>query len=338
MNLHISVLKNEVINALNIKENGIYIDATFGRGGHSLEILKKLNKDGKLIAIDRDIDAITYAKNTSPFNVDNRFSIFHTEFNNIINIMQKYADNNNIKDNITDNIKVDGILLDLGVSSPQLDNAERGFSFNKNSPLDMRMNNTSGETVAEFIKRTNISELTEIFRNFGEEKYAYKVAKNIIKQREIKAIETTFELAEIIRQSIPSFQKGKDKATRCFQALRIHINQELFQLESVLPQTINLLKTGGRLVIISFHSLEDRIVKNFLKNESNPTEKFNKIFNNKYTKQIPINLLQQNENIQNMQINNATIKLISKAVKPTENEILNNPRARSSILRIAEKL
>lgn len=338
MNLHISVLKNEVINALNIKENGIYIDATFGRGGHSLEILKKLNKDGKLIAIDRDIDAITYAKNTSPFNVDNRFSIFHTEFNNIINIMQKYADNNNIKDNITDNIKVDGILLDLGVSSPQLDNAERGFSFNKNSPLDMRMNNTSGETVAEFIKRTDISELTEIFRNFGEEKYAYKVAKNIIKQREIKAIETTFELAEIIRQSIPSFQKGKDKATRCFQALRIHINQELFQLESVLPQTINLLKTGGRLVIISFHSLEDRIVKNFLKNESNPTEKFNKIFNNKYTKQIPINLLQQNENIQNMQINNATIKLISKAVKPTENEILNNPRARSSILRIAEKL
>ncbi len=338
MNLHISVLKNEVINALNIKENGIYIDATFGRGGHSLEILKKLNKDGKLIAIDRDIDAITYAKNTSPFNVDNRFSIFHTEFNNIINIMQKYADNNNIKDNIKDNIKVDGILLDLGVSSPQLDNAERGFSFNKNSPLDMRMNNTSGETVAEFIKRTDISELTEIFRNFGEEKYAYKVAKNIIKQREIKAIETTFELAEIIRQSIPSFQKGKDKATRCFQALRIHINQELFQLESVLPQTINLLKTGGRLVIISFHSLEDRIVKNFLKNESNPTEKFNKIFNNKYTKQIPINLLQQNENIQNMQINNATIKLISKAVKPTENEILNNPRARSSILRIAEKL
>lgn len=334
MNLHISVLKNEVINALNIKENGIYIDATFGRGGHSLEILKKLNKDGKLIAIDRDIDAITYAKNTSPFNVDNRFSIFHTEFNNIINIMQKYADNNNIKDNI----KVDGILLDLGVSSPQLDNAERGFSFNKNSPLDMRMNNTSGETVAEFIKRTDISELTEIFRNFGEEKYAYKVAKNIIKQREIKAIETTFELAEIIRQSIPSFQKGKDKATRCFQALRIHINQELFQLESVLPQTINLLKTGGRLVIISFHSLEDRIVKNFLKNESNPTEKFNKIFNNKYTKQIPINLLKQNENIQNMQINNATIKLISKAVKPTENEILNNPRARSSILRIAEKL
>lgn len=338
MNLHISVLKNEVINALNIKENGIYIDATFGRGGHSLEILKKLNKDGKLIAIDRDIDAITYAKNTSPFNVDNRFSIFHTEFNNIINIMQKYADNNNIKDNIKDNIKVDGILLDLGVSSPQLDNAERGFSFNKNSPLDMRMNNTSGETVAEFIKRTDISELTEIFRNFGEEKYAYKVAQNIIKQREIKAIETTFELAEIIRQSIPSFQKGKDKATRCFQALRIHINQELFQLESVLPQTINLLKTGGRLVIISFHSLEDRIVKNFLKNESNPTEKFNKIFNNKYTKQIPINLLQQNENIQNMQINNATIKLISKAVKPTENEILNNPRARSSILRIAEKL
>lgn len=338
MNLHISVLKNEVINALNIKENGIYIDATFGRGGHSLEILKKLNKDGKLIAIDRDIDAITYAKNTSPFNVDNRFSIFHTEFSNIINIMQKYADNNNIKDNIKDNIKVDGILLDLGVSSPQLDNAERGFSFNKNSPLDMRMNNTSGETVAEFIKRTDISELTEIFRNFGEEKYAYKVAKNIIKQREIKAIETTFELAEIIRQSIPSFQKGKDKATRCFQALRIHINQELFQLESVLPQTINLLKTGGRLVIISFHSLEDRIVKNFLKNESNPTEKFNKIFNNKYTKQIPINLLQQNENIQNMQINNATIKLISKAVKPTENEILNNPRARSSILRIAEKL
>ena len=337
MNLHISVLKNEVINALNIKESGIYIDATFGRGGHSLEILKKLNKDGKLIAIDRDIDAITYAKNTSPFNVDNRFSIFHTEFNNIINIMQKYADNN-IKDNIKDNIKVDGILLDLGVSSPQLDNAERGFSFNKNSPLDMRMNNTSGETVAEFIKRTDISELTEIFRNFGEEKYAYKVAKNIIKQREIKAIETTFELAEIIRQSIPSFQKGKDKATRCFQALRIHINQELFQLESVLPQTINLLKTGGRLVIISFHSLEDRIVKNFLKNESNPTEKFNKIFNNKYTKQIPINLLQQNENIQNMQINNATIKLISKAVKPTENEILNNPRARSSILRIAEKL
>ena len=334
MNLHISVLKNEVINALNIKESGIYIDATFGRGGHSLEILKKLNKDGKLIAIDRDIDAITYSKNTSPFNVDNRFSIFHTEFNNIINIMQKYADNNNIKDNI----KVDGILLDLGVSSPQLDNAERGFSFNKNSPLDMRMNNTSGETVAEFIKRTDISELTEIFRNFGEEKYAYKVAKNIIKQREIKAIETTFELAEIIRQSIPSFQKGKDKATRCFQALRIHINQELFQLESVLPQTINLLKTGGRLVIISFHSLEDRIVKNFLKNESNPTEKFNKIFNNKYTKQIPINLLQQNENIQNMQINNATIKLISKAVKPTENEILNNPRARSSILRIAEKL
>lgn len=334
MNLHISVLKNEVINALNIKENGIYIDATFGRGGHSLEILKKLNKDGKLIAIDRDIDAITYAKNTSPFNVDNRFSIFHTEFNNIINIMQKHADNNNIKDNI----KVDGILLDLGVSSPQLDNAERGFSFNKNSPLDMRMNNTSGETVAEFIKRTDISELTEIFRNFGEEKYAYKVAKNIIKQREIKAIETTFELAEIIRQSIPSFQKGKDKATRCFQALRIYINQELFQLESVLPQTINLLKTGGRLVIISFHSLEDRIVKNFLKNESNPTEKFNKIFNNKYTKQIPINLLQQNENIQNMQINNATIKLISKAVKPTENEILNNPRARSSILRIAEKL
>lgn len=338
MNLHISVLKNEVINALNIKENGIYIDATFGRGGHSLEILKKLNKDGKLIAIDRDIDAITYAKNTSPFNVDNRFSIFHTEFNNIINIMQKYADNNNIKDNIKDNIKVDGILLDLGVSSPQLDNAERGFSFNKNSPLDMRMNNTSGETVAEFIKRTDISELTEIFRNFGEEKYAYKVAKNIIKQREIKAIETTFELAEIIRQSIPSFQKGKDKATRCFQALRIYINQELFQLESVLPQTINLLKTGGRLVIISFHSLEDRIVKNFLKNESNPTEKFNKIFNNKYTKQIPINLLKQNENIQNMQINNATIKLISKAVKPTENEILNNPRARSSILRIAEKL
>lgn len=334
MDLHISVLKNEVINALNIKENGIYIDATFGRGGHSLEILKKLNNDGKLIAIDRDLDAVNYAKRTPPFNSDSRFSIFHTEFNNITNIMQKYYDNDNIKNNI----KVDGILLDLGVSSPQLDNAERGFSFNKNSPLDMRMNNTSGETVADFIKKTDINQLTEIFRNFGEEKYAYKVAQNIIKQRDIKAISTTFELAEIIRQSIPNFQKCKDKATRCFQALRIHINQELSQLESVLPQTINLLKSGGRLVIISFHSLEDRIVKNFLKNESNPSEKFNKILNNKYAKQIPINLLQQTKNIQNLQVNNPSIKLISKAVKPTENEIFNNPRARSSILRIAEKL
>lgn len=323
MDLHISVLKNQVIEALNIKENGTYIDATFGRGGHSLEILRRLNSSGKLIAIDRDIDAVNYAKNTPPFNVDNRFSIFHTEFNNITNIMQQYG-----------NIKVDGILLDLGVSSPQLDNAERGFSFNKNSPLDMRMNNTSGETVAEFIKKTNINELTEILSNFGEEKYAYKVAQNIIKQREIKPIETTFELAEIIRSSIPRFQKGKDKATRCFQALRIHINQELSQLENVLPQTINLLKTSGRLVIISFHSLEDRIVKHFLKNESNPTEKLNQIFNNKYTKNIPLNLLQQPENIPK----NATIKLISKAIKPTENEILNNPRARSSILRIAEKL
>jgi len=304
--MHLSVLLDEAIDALNIKPEGIYIDGTFGRGGHSQAILKQLNEHGKLIVFDQDPEAIEYAEKT--FADENRVFIQHHAFSGMFNVVQKLELEQ----------QVDGILLDLGVSSPQLDNAERGFSFMQSGELDMRMNTKQGLSAKEWINTVSLNEMATVFKEYGEERYAKRIAQAIIIAREQKAIEETLQLAEIIKQAHPRWEKHKHPATRCFQAIRIYINQELQELEDVLEQIVGILKPGGRMAIISFHSLEDRMVKRFIHKMTSGEE-------------LPFDVPIQYEE------DKSEMKKIGKAIKPGQKELSQNPRARSAILRVAEK-
>lgn len=307
MKEHQSVLLKEAIDGLNIIKNGIYIDGTFGRGGHSRAILEKLDDSGHLIAFDKDPEAFQYAN--QHFGEDKRFSIIHHSFAN----MENMAKERNIVG------KINGILLDLGVSSPQLDNPERGFSFMQDGPLDMRMDTTQGMSAEQFINSAKVEEMTHVFREYGEERFAGRIARAIVEARETSPIKTTSQLASIVKEANPKWEKHKHPATRVFQAIRIHINRELMDLSQVLEQCVNVLAKGGRLVIISFHSLEDRIVKQFMQKMEQ---------GNAPPKGIPV---RQDQIL-------SCFKRVSKAIKPQEHEIKVNVRARSAVLRIGEKI
>ena len=306
--IHHSVLLSESVDGLNIDPNGVYVDATFGRGGHSREILSRLGEHGRLVAFDRDKAAIDAAQ---PFLSDPRFSIHHCAFANmkvVINDLGLYG-------------LIDGILMDIGVSSPQLDDASRGFSFQKDGPLDMRMDTGSGMSAAQWLNCASLEEIAKVIKQYGEEKFGTRIAHAVIEQRAIKPLETTAEFAKLIDQAVPVKDKHKHPATRTFQGVRIFINGELKQLELGLSEGVDVLKSGGRLAVISFHSLEDRMVKRFIKKQSQGKQ---------YPSKLPVaqELLDQGK----------VLKPIGKAIKPSQAEINQNVRARSSVLRVAEKL
>ncbi len=301
---HITVLLNEAVDAMNIKPSGIYIDGTFGRGGHSKKILSKL-ETGRLFAMDRDLAAIETGKTIT----DARFQISHRHFSEI----NQLAKQNNLT-------HVDGILLDLGISSPQIDEGERGFSFRYDGPLDMRMDQTRGKTVAELLTTISEQQLGEVIKHYGEERFAKQVARAIIKERtDGRAITTTGQLAKVVASAIPKVEPGQNPATRTFQALRIFVNQELEELSLILPQCLSLLAVGGRLVVISFHSLEDRIVKRFIQNEQNRDD------------------LPGNFPIKAKDLPQPRLKMVGKAIKPSAAEIKLNVRCRSAVMRVAER-
>jgi 16S rRNA (cytosine1402-N4)-methyltransferase len=302
---HVTVLLEEAVGALAIKADGTYVDATFGRGGHSRRILSELNEKGRLVAVDRDPQAIAAGAAIN----DSRFLLVHRAFGELA----EAADEAGIGD-------VDGVLFDVGVSSPQIDDGERGFSFRYDAPLDMRMDTTQGETAAEWLARAEIRDITEVIRNYGEERFAFQIAKKVVVARLEQPIVTTGQFAALVRETVRTREPGQDPATRSFQALRIHINQELRQLEVALPQALGLLKPGGRLVVISFHSLEDRIVKNFMRDQSTADD---------LPKGLPLRA---------DQLPKPKLRLIGKPVKPSAAEVGANPRARSAVMRVAEKL
>ncbi len=306
---HIPVLLGPVLEGLDIKEDGFYVDGTFGRGGHSIEILKRLNSKGRLLGIDRDPDAIASAP-TALIN-DPRFELIRGESGNL----KKHIKERSLQG------EVDGLLFDLGVSSPQLDEARRGFSFLRDGPLDMRMDPSSGLPASELISNMEKTELQNIFREFGEEIYASRIAQAICDARKTSKIETTLQLATIIDSAIPPSKKPRKKhpATKVFQAIRIVINDELTQLKKLLLQSIEVLKKDGRLCVISFHSLEDRIVKRFMRDMSRESEQYRGMPN------IP----------EEFQPKLKTIKTLIKA--PTE-EINKNIRSRSARLRIGRRI
>lgn len=307
MTVHQSVLLQEAIDGLAIRPDGIYIDGTFGRGGHSRAILQQLSESGRLIAIDKDPEAITYA--TQQFTSDPRFQIYQGSFAKLAEFAKQAGVYG----------QIDGILLDLGVSSPQLDNPERGFSFMQKGPLDMRMDLGQDLDAARFVNRAEADEMAAIFREYGEERFAGRIARAIVAARIESPIKTTEALAEIVKLANPKWEKHKHPATRVFQAIRIHVNQELSDLTSCLNLVMDTLAVGGRLVVISFHSLEDRIVKQFMRAQE-------------YGQRPPPGVPIRHTEIK------TCFKRIGKAVKATDSEIKQNVRARSAVLRIGEKI
>ena len=302
---HVTVLLEEAVEALAIKADGVYMDATFGRGGHSRRILAALNEKGRLIAVDRDPAAIHAGQAIN----DPRFRLVHRAFGEVAEAARDAGA-----------ATVDGILFDIGVSSPQIDDGERGFSFRHDAPLDMRMDTTQGETAAEWLARADIREITEVIRDYGEERFAFQIAKKVVAARIEQPIVTTGQFAALVRATVRTREPGQDAATRSFQALRIHTNQELDQLALALPQALDLLVPGGRLVVISFHSLEDRIVKNFMREQSTADS-------------LPKNLPLRAD-----QLPKPKLRLVGKAVKASSAEVGANPRARSAVMRVAEKV
>ncbi|QSX37596.1 16S rRNA (cytosine(1402)-N(4))-methyltransferase RsmH [Shewanella sedimentimangrovi] len=305
---HLSVLLNETVEGLNIRADGIYIDGTFGRGGHSREVLKRLGPKGQLIAIDRDPQAIAAAEQ---FADDPRFQIVHGGFGQLADYVAELG--------LTG--KIDGVLLDLGVSSPQLDDAERGFSFLRDGPLDMRMDNSQGETAAQWLARAEIEDMAWVFKTYGEERNARHIARCIAADRDKTPFLRTKDLADLIARISKSKERNKHPATRVFQAIRIYINSELEQIDQALEGALKVLAPKGRLSIISFHSLEDRIVKRFIRRHSQGEE---------LPHGLPVTEAQLNRNRQLMPV--------GKAMKPSDEEIDRNARARSSVLRVAERL
>jgi 16S rRNA (cytosine1402-N4)-methyltransferase len=301
---HAPVLLHEAVEGLNVSRAGIFVDCTFGRGGHSRLILSKLGSDGRLVALDRDPEAVSAAAAID----DPRFAIIHGAFGRLAELLAGAG--------IT---RVHGILLDLGVSSPQLETAERGFSFRRDAPLDMRMDTTQGPTAAEWLATATESEIREVLKNYGEERFAKSIAAAIVAARSGGTLGTTRQLAALVAEAVPTREPRQDPATRTFQALRIRINRELEELSLVLPQCVELLEPGGRLVVISFHSLEDRIVKRFLREHSRADT-------------LPPRLA-----VRARDLPQPKLRLAGKAVRPTAAEVSMNPRARSAIMRVAEK-
>ena len=308
---HIPVLLNETLAGLNINPDGIYVDATFGRGGHSREILKRLNQNGRLYALDRDLSAIEAAKSID----DERFSIVHARFSELKEVCENFGILG----------KVNGILMDIGVSSPQLDDASRGFSFDKDGPLDMRMDQSAKIDAALIVNTYDAKDLAYIFKTYGEERFAGKVANAIVRQRAKTPFTTTLALADLISASIPGKPGPKHKATRCFQALRIAVNSELDELKAALDGSLDVLCKDGRLCVISFHSLEDRIVKTFIRENSEGPK-------------IPRGLPITDEELAELKLKSCKLQKISGAIKATEAEIAQNPRSRSAVLRVAARL
>lgn len=305
---HRTVLLDEAVAALNLEEgerkNGLYIDGTFGRGGHSRLILSRLNAAGRLVAFDKDPQAIATAEQLT----DPRFSIVHDSFATMGSAMRERG--------LT---QVDGILLDLGISSPQVDDAARGFSFRHDGPLDMRMDTTRGISAAEWIATATEQHLEKVIRDYGEERFAFQIAKAIVARRAVEPISGTRQLAAIVADAVKTREKGKDPATRTFQAIRIFINQELEDLEAGLNAAYALLAPGARMSVISFHSLEDRIVKQFLASKAKVAQP---------DRRLPIRAVD---------LPQPQMKLIAK-IKPSDEEVDANPRARSAVLRVAERL
>ena len=304
---HVPVLLGPVLDGLGMKKDGCYVDGTFGRGGHSSAILEYLNADGRLIAFDRDPQAIASAE--LALTCDPRFTLIGGEIASLATCMGKRG--------LTG--QVDGLLLDLGVSSPQLDEAERGFSFLRDGPLDMRMDPGAGVSAAQWLKTVEQKALKNVLKQYGEEREAARIARAVLAARESTAIETTGQLADIVSSVVPAHTRKKHPATKTFQAIRIFINDELKQLEAVLAQSIDVLRQGGRLCVISFHSLEDRIVKRFMRDASRESEQYRGMPN------IPAD-------------HRPKLALIGKAISATAEEIDANVRARSARLRIAERL
>jgi 16S rRNA (cytosine1402-N4)-methyltransferase len=295
---HTTVLLSEAVDALDIQPDGTYVDATFGRGGHSRLILSKLSPQGRLIAFDKDLDAIAAAEQIQ----DPRFSIRHQGFTHLGEL---------------DAGAIDGVLMDLGVSSPQIDNPARGFSFRNDGPLDMRMDTTRGQSVSEWLAEAELQHIAEVIRDYGEERFALQIAKAIDARRQERGVPTsTSELAQLVADTVKTREPGKDPATRTFQAFRIFINAELEELQQALSASLHVLRPGGRLAVISFHSLEDRIVKQFITQHSREV----------YDRRAPFAAPKVMD-----------FKAIDR-IKPSAAEVEGNPRARSAIMRVAERL
>jgi 16S rRNA (cytosine1402-N4)-methyltransferase len=306
---HLPVLFAETLEALAIKKDGVYVDCTFGRGGHSRGILQQLGPSGRLLAIDRDADAVN-SPGALAMASDDRFTLIHGCFSELEDVVAKAGLLR----------QVDGVLMDLGVSSPQLDNPGRGFSFLNDGPLDMRMNSHAGITAAQWLAHVDERDLVKVLFEYGEERFARRIARAIVARRSENPLTTTRQLVELIEDVVPIREKHKHPATRSFQAIRIEINRELEELKSGLVQAVKVLKPGGRLVVISFHSLEDRIVKRFIRAESGA----------KYDPgRLPV---------KESDIDKGVLKKLSKAIKARSSEIARNPRARSAIMRVAERL
>lgn len=300
---HIPVLLTEALDALAVRPDGVYVDGTFGRGGHSRGLLARLGANGRLIALDRDPSAIAAGQTIT----DERFTLVHARFAELADVLDELG--------VT---AVDGVLLDIGVSSPQLDDAERGMSFRQDAPLDMRMDTSRGETVAQWLARADEADIREVIRDYGEERFASAIAKAIVAARSERPVDTTYQLAQIVASAVRTREAGQHPATRSFQALRIFINKELEELSLVLPQALAVLKPSGRLAVICFHSLEDRIVKRFMADQANPPQP---------PRGLPLRA---------DQLPRPTMTLIAR-IRAGSEEVAANPRARSATLRVAEK-
>jgi len=304
---HVTVLLNEAVDALVTNPDGFYVDGTFGRGGHSALVLEHLSSAGRLLGIDKDLAAIEAAN--ARFSQDSRFEIAHGSFANLAELVNERG--------LTG--EVSGVLLDLGVSSPQLDEAERGFSFQTDGPLDMRMDQTRGQSAADWVNTADEEDIAYVLKEFGEERFAKRMARAIITERQVRPFTRTKHLAEVIKEANPAWEKGKHPATRAFQAIRIHVNNELVDLESVLEQALEVLAVGGRLIVISFHSLEDRVVKRFIRRQE-------------LGDAVPRGLPIRDEQL------NKRMRSCGKAIKAGDEEVNTNIRSRSAIMRIAEKI
>ncbi|MDH3761732.1 MAG: 16S rRNA (cytosine(1402)-N(4))-methyltransferase RsmH [Gammaproteobacteria bacterium] len=305
---HAPVLHQEVIDGLEIRPDGNYVDGTYGRGGHARSILAALGEQGRLIVMDRDPQAIADAR--ASFGADSRVTIIHDDY---ANLQAQVAELDLLQ-------KIDGILLDLGVSSPQLDDAGRGFSFQRNGPLDMRMNPEAGQSAAAWLREADEAEIARVLWEYGEERQSRRIARKIVAQRAIEPIEDTATLARLISDILPRPKNNRHPATRSFQAIRIHINQELSQIQRLLDSIFEILRVGGRLLVISFHSLEDRLVKRFFKTHSTPAK-------------LPRGLPLRDSDLKSV----IPLRLPGRAIKAGAEELASNPRARSAVLRIAER-
>ncbi len=301
---HVTVLLHEAVDALNVQPDGIYVDGTFGRGGHSRLILEKLGGAGRLIALDRDPQAVAAGREIG----DARLTVLHRRFSALSAVLAELC--------VT---QVDGILLDLGVSSPQIDDAARGFSFRFDGPLDMRMDTASGQTAAEWINGATEQQLYEVIRDYGEERFAKQIARALVAARQDGAIDTTGRLSEIVAKTVKTREPGQNPATRTFQAIRIFLNQELEELSLVLPQCVEALAPHGRLAVISFHSLEDRRVKRFIRELEKPDT-------------LPVRLP-----VRAADLPQARLVAVGKPIKASAGETAANPRARSAVLRVAQR-